>query len=1085
MNNTRTTNRTIVSLLLRKYFKRKQPLLLAIVAFVVAGNVAESQSLTAEQTAAQRILANTGVTGGVISHIGCADGKLTAALRVNDRYLVHGLDVSERNVRKAREYVQSLGLYGPVSISLFDGTHLPYADNIVNLIVAEKPANVSKTEMLRVLTPRGTAYVKSGTGWTKIVKPWPDNIDEWTHYLHGSDGNAVARDSVVGPPRHMQWAAAPLWMRHHNTVPSTTGMVSARGRVYYVSDEAPPGLDADMPDNWFLVARDAFNGTLLWKKHIEKWGWNQWNTEWVGRFNEPPELPKRIVAAGDRLFATLNFNAPVSMLDGATGKVLRVFEGTDNTDEILYKDGTLILSLNEEARKPRRGDMKPVMKSVCAIDVESGKMLWKTGTYSGLHAKTDAAQPFGRLELLAGDDVVCLVDSDAIVCLDKETGKERWRVPRPAIEEKRIDAYWLRYTDQCVLVYNDGVLLFAQPDMTARTWHSFPGILYAYSIKDGSLLWQRKYGSWPHNWQSDVFVVDGLVWIHDYTPVNQPDWRTGHREDKEGIEYYLIALDLKNGSVKRRFSANETMYVDHHHRCYRAKATERFFLPSRRGVEFLDFETGDNSINHWTRGTCLLGIMPCNGLLYLPAHPCKCYVEAQLVGYNALASRASRAPTPTFEQMGRDRLDKGPAYGCDLTDETVPDNSSWPTFRHDSRRSGFSTSTVSDTLDISWRTNIGGRLTQPVVADGKVYTASIDQHRVVALSKKDGSLLWDYTADGRVDTPPTLYRGLVLFGDADGTVTCLTQSDGTLVWRFHAAPAERLVGAYDQLESAWPVHGSILIENGKAYVAAGRSSYLDDGFALYILDPATGKVLENRRDYSANPVTDEMYKPTYSRKIILGTLSDVLVSDGTSIFMRQEKVFGPEPKELKHLFSTAGLLDDSWFNRTYWAMGKTEESSQARLMVFDKSNVYAITETSKKKKSSAKPSADKYQMFADVFEPEPAVKISNEARKVFLKKNRPKRLWTVPVPLRITAMAVAGKTLVAAGTPSLVGQPDPLGARAGRRGGGLWLMSTDTGKKLAELDLDIAPVLDGLAVANGHVYMAATNGELVCFGSAK
>ena len=30
-------------------------------------------------------------------------------------------------------------------------------------------------------------------------------IDEWTHYLHGPDNNAVADDTRVGPPRYMQW----------------------------------------------------------------------------------------------------------------------------------------------------------------------------------------------------------------------------------------------------------------------------------------------------------------------------------------------------------------------------------------------------------------------------------------------------------------------------------------------------------------------------------------------------------------------------------------------------------------------------------------------------------------------------------------------------------------------------------------------------------------------------------------------------------------------------------------------------------------------------------------------------------------
>ncbi|MHC4332071.1 MAG: hypothetical protein ACYSWW_28575 [Planctomycetota bacterium] len=43
---------------------------------------------------ARRILDAAGVKGGLIVHIGCSDGKLTAALRDGDSYLVHGLATS-------------------------------------------------------------------------------------------------------------------------------------------------------------------------------------------------------------------------------------------------------------------------------------------------------------------------------------------------------------------------------------------------------------------------------------------------------------------------------------------------------------------------------------------------------------------------------------------------------------------------------------------------------------------------------------------------------------------------------------------------------------------------------------------------------------------------------------------------------------------------------------------------------------------------------------------------------------------------------------------------------------------------------
>ena len=67
-------------------------------------------------------------------------------------------------------------------------------------------------------------------------------------------------------------------------------------------------------------------------------------------------------------------------------------------------------------------------------------------------------------------------------------------------------------------------------------------------------------------------------------------------------------------------------------------------------------------------------------------------------------------------------------------------------------------------------------------------------------------------------------------------------TDGVLVWRFFAAPQDRRIGAFGQLESAWPVHGSVLVLDGTAYVAAGRSSQLDGGIDLYGMDAASGQL---------------------------------------------------------------------------------------------------------------------------------------------------------------------------------------------------------------------------------------------------
>ncbi|MHC4495331.1 MAG: methyltransferase domain-containing protein, partial [Planctomycetota bacterium] len=52
---------------------------------------------------ARQILEASNIKGGLIVHVGCGDGKLTAALHADESYLVHGLETDGDKVRQARE----------------------------------------------------------------------------------------------------------------------------------------------------------------------------------------------------------------------------------------------------------------------------------------------------------------------------------------------------------------------------------------------------------------------------------------------------------------------------------------------------------------------------------------------------------------------------------------------------------------------------------------------------------------------------------------------------------------------------------------------------------------------------------------------------------------------------------------------------------------------------------------------------------------------------------------------------------------------------------------------------------------------
>lgn len=111
---------------------------------------------------ARRILDATGVQGGLVVHLGCGDGALTAGLGAGESYLVHGLDEDAGNIAKARDLISGKGFYGRVSVERWSDRVLPYSDNVVNLLVAEDLGDVPMAEVMRVLCPRGAAYLKEG-----------------------------------------------------------------------------------------------------------------------------------------------------------------------------------------------------------------------------------------------------------------------------------------------------------------------------------------------------------------------------------------------------------------------------------------------------------------------------------------------------------------------------------------------------------------------------------------------------------------------------------------------------------------------------------------------------------------------------------------------------------------------------------------------------------------------------------------------------------------------------------------------------------------------------------------------------------
>ncbi len=1032
--------------------------LAAVFAALLTGNLGQANQPAVTDNARQ-ILKTTGIKGGLIVHLGSGDGKLTAALHAGDSYLVHGLDADADNVETARKHIRASGLYGKVSVERLSGNRLPYAENLVNLIVSEAPGRIPMDEVLRVLAPDGVAYINKDGKWIKTIKSRPDEMDEWTHFLHGADGNAVANDTIVGPPRHMQWVGDIKWARAHEQLASTSAIVSAAGRVFYIVDEGSTA-SIDLPASWSLVARDAFNGVILWKRPV-----GSWETHLRGFRFGPPQLPRRLGAVADRGYVTLGYGKPLVSLDAASGELIRTSAGTDGTEEIVCSGGVLLLVLGNavaeevsEFNKRRGQPTPPDTKSILAVDAQSGAVLWKKSL-----APPEQLAP---LSLAASGARAFFQSGERVVCIDLKTGKRHWRSSQIAKAYDRYD--WFAPT----LVVYGNVVLFADGQT-----------LVGLSAETGETLWTDKSQLGYHS-PVDLLVADGLLWTGKATFAREPG--------------FTAARDPATGEVKTTRPVDQEFFTAgmSHHRCYRNKATDRYLLLGRAGVELIDVNTGRAMANHWIRGTCQYGIMPCNGLLYTPPHSCACYIQAKLSGFNALApKRPARLAKPQARD-GR-RFERGPAYSQIPNPKSqIRNPADWPTYRHDRNRSGATQSTVAAAVKPTWQTELGGRLTSPVIAAGKVYVASVDTHTVHALDAADGKPLWSYTADGRVDSPPTIYKGLALFGSADGWVYCLRGSDGALVWRFRAAPEDRRVVAYGQLESAWPVHGSVLVDDGAVFFAAGRSSFLDGGICLYRLDPSTGKLLSEKRVCTRDPKTGEQPRDAVRGFNMTGALPDVLSGDGTSIFMRHVRfdrqcIEQQEPK--RHLFTPTGFLDDSWWHRSYWIFGTKfiagwpgwwrvgNQIPSGRLLVLDDSTIYGFGRDRYPGGNTGQwRGGEQYRLFAagkddSAFKPRRRKRGQKPDYRSSIKYR-----WCESVPMLARAMVLADKTLFVAGVAK-DNLPDNLVSLKGKNSL-LWAVSAADGEKLAELKLDSLPVFDALAAGGGRLFLTTTDGKVRCFG---
>jgi len=352
-----------------------------------------------------------------------------------------------------------------------------------------------------------------------------------------------------------------------------------------------------------------------------------------------------------------------------------------------------------------------------------------------------------------------------------------------------------------------------------------------------------------------------------------------------------------------------------------------------------------------------------------------------------------------------------------------------------------------------------------------------------------------------VDSPPALARGLAVFGAADGYVYALRAKDGALVWRFRAAPQDTQTVAFGQLESLWPCHGSVLVEDDVVYAAAGRSSYLDGGITLYALELLSGQVKHRRR------VRTQRKQNTSGRETFNtdGALNDILVSDGSHIYLRHLKFDRqlnllssqyPLDREnrspLPRVMASSGFLDTAENKRTFRRC-TTEWNGRysplrAQQLAADDVTVYGCRiHYGRGWKTPRYHLGDGTLVFAQdhvaaaKIPAEPTRNAAQRGLRNAWKFTIPKDSfrWHTRLPLYAKAVVLAGDTLFVAGRHDRSFE-DLAKVLAGEAEGVLVRLSPADGAVQRTISLPSPPITDGLIAGGSRLFAALRNNTVIC-----
>ncbi|MDB4459253.1 PQQ-binding-like beta-propeller repeat protein, partial [bacterium] len=626
--------------------------------------------------------------------------------------------------------------------------------------------------------------------------------------------------------------------------------------------------------------------------------------------------------------------------------------------------------------------------------------------------------------------------------------------------------------------------------------------IHILSTEDGTPFWDKDFApGMNHRRQARAMYLSSGLWI-----VHGGKTNTVVKEDMKRLPIQVSSLDPLTGKTMTTHDAG----LAH---CFPPVATPYYMFAGV--LDMTDLNSGKVIANPITKANCSQenGWVPANGLVYTSPKHCTCW--PMLRGY---VSMAPKSPNKNIATLPLDQIqfpiERGAPKDLQPASQQAQSPSDWPTYRSDRWRSGSTSAPGPKTLDTLWSSRLASKvevalvgdaplgpilhdwrdnpvikspLTPPTIANGLAYIARGNAHEVLALDASNGDVRWRFTADGRVDTPPTIHKGLCLFGSASGHVYALNASTGKLVWRLQAAPTTERIVAYGQVESPWPVAGTILVIDDVIYFAAGRQPFADGGVLIFAIDPTTG---ERHWVHRIDTIPQKGY---YENSGLEFDPYDIMHQEGDRITMSRWILTKDGKKVEVDKWNAFALLNTgkgkAYVPRGTWTYGARHqhrfpgEAKRRPLSVFRDSTIYSslngTTEIFRRDfdldngdkfspkwitgwaaAGAARKGEKPYRSYrlAEKAAWKADHHTSEEERSKEIKKGT--QLYN-----NLYAMALSGddKLYIA------------------HKDGRLKTISTKDGSVLAERTIP-QPAWDGLAIANQRLFLTTQTGELLCLG---